>query len=78
MHIADTGSCVWQEIAKKMNVKSDFLDSYLGVVTLLCSTALTEALYGSNTDVVELTAGNFDGKVIQSDDIWLVEFYAPW
>jgi protein disulfide-isomerase A6 len=54
-----------------------FSNFYLGV-TVLCSVVLTEALYGSNSDVVELTAGNFDGKVIQSDDIWLVEFYAPW
>ncbi|CAB4029224.1 disulfide-isomerase A6 [Paramuricea clavata] len=50
----------------------------INCVTVLCSVVLTEALYGSSSDVVELTAGNFDGKVIQSDDIWLVEFYAPW
>lgn len=45
---------------------------------LICSVVFTEALYGSNSDVVELTAGNFDGKVKHSDEIWLVEFYAPW
>lgn len=48
------------------------------VITVLCYVAFTEALYGSNSDVVELTAGNFDSKVIQSEEIWLVEFYAPW
>ena len=37
-----------------------------------------QALYDSSDDVVELTAGNFDYKVIKSDQIWLIEFYAPW
>lgn len=31
-----------------------------------------------NTDVVELTQSNFDRLVVQSDDVWVVEFYAPW
>lgn len=29
-------------------------------------------------DVVVLTDSNFDELVMQSKDIWLVEFYAPW
>uniref|UniRef100_A0A3Q3VP97 Protein disulfide-isomerase A6 n=1 Tax=Mola mola TaxID=94237 RepID=A0A3Q3VP97_MOLML len=29
-------------------------------------------------DVIELTASNFNREVIQSDSLWLVEFYAPW
>ena len=33
---------------------------------------------GSKNDVVELTDDNFDKLVLKSDDIWLVEFYAPW
>ncbi|CAH0561883.1 unnamed protein product [Brassicogethes aeneus] len=32
----------------------------------------------STDDVVELTDSNFDKLVLQSDDMWLVEFYAPW
>ena len=28
--------------------------------------------------VIELTDDNFDKLVLKSDDIWLVEFYAPW
>lgn len=28
--------------------------------------------------VVELTDANFDNLVMKSDDIWLVEFFAPW
>ncbi|XP_061609497.1 protein disulfide-isomerase A6 isoform X1 [Phyllopteryx taeniolatus] len=33
---------------------------------------------GSKKDVVELTDDNFDKMVLQSDDVWLVEFFAPW
>ena len=28
--------------------------------------------------MVELTDGNFEELVIQSEDMWLVEFFAPW
>ena len=37
-----------------------------------------DALYDSSDDVVDLTANNFRRLVVESDDIWLVEFYAPW
>ncbi|XP_036329033.1 protein disulfide-isomerase A6 homolog [Rhagoletis pomonella] len=34
---------------------------------------------GSGADaVIELTDDNFDKLVLNSDDIWLVEFFAPW
>ena len=33
---------------------------------------------GGKNDVVELTDSNFDELVLQSEDLWLVEFYAPW
>lgn len=36
------------------------------------------AMYPSSGDVVELTSANFDRLVMQSDNIWIVEFYAPW
>ncbi|XP_017858935.1 PREDICTED: probable protein disulfide-isomerase A6 [Drosophila arizonae] len=32
----------------------------------------------SGDDVIELTEDNFDKLVLNSDDIWLVEFFAPW
>lgn len=32
----------------------------------------------SKDDVIELTDSNFDKLVLQSDDVWLVEFFAPW
>lgn len=36
------------------------------------------ALYGSNSKVFKLTAANFQEKVIRSNELWLVEFFAPW
>ena len=33
---------------------------------------------GSKADVVELTESNFKKLVMDSDDMWLVEFFAPW
>lgn len=35
-------------------------------------------MYDKKDDVVELTASNFDSKVLNGDEIWIVEFYAPW
>jgi len=48
---------------------------FLGVLVLI---PLTCALYSSSDDVIELTSKNFDSKVIKSDELWIVEFYAPW
>lgn len=31
-----------------------------------------------DSEVIELTDANFNEKVLQSEDDWLVEFYAPW
>lgn len=33
---------------------------------------------GSKSAVVELTEANFEALVMESNDHWLVEFYAPW
>ncbi|XP_055710332.1 protein disulfide-isomerase A6 homolog [Phlebotomus papatasi] len=33
---------------------------------------------GGSNDVIELTDSNFDKLVLNSDDVWLVEFFAPW
>jgi protein disulfide-isomerase A6 len=34
--------------------------------------------YSSSDDVVQLDQSNFDRLVIQSSDLWIVEFYASW
>merc|ERR1711937_435701 len=36
------------------------------------------AFYGSSDKVVNLTPSNFNEKVTNSDELWLIEFYAPW
>jgi protein disulfide-isomerase A6 len=33
---------------------------------------------GSKSDVIELTDLNFNALVTESNDVWLVEFFAPW
>ena len=38
----------------------------------------TLALYSSSSPVVELTKDNFKELVLNSNEYWLVEFYAPW
>ncbi|RXM98115.1 Protein disulfide-isomerase A6 [Acipenser ruthenus] len=47
--------------------------------TVACTLFLTvSGFYSSSDDVVELTPANFNKEVLQSDSLWLVEFYAPW
>jgi len=45
---------------------------------LLIQLLAANGLYDSSDDVVELTDSNFDRQVVQSDNIWVVEFFAPW
>ena len=47
-------------------------------VFLSCFVSLARGLYGPQTDVVQLTANNFRSMVMDSDSVWLVEFFAPW
>jgi len=35
-------------------------------------------MYSATDDVIELTSDNFQSEVLDSKDVWLVEFYAPW
>ncbi|GAB1297320.1 Protein disulfide-isomerase A6 [Apodemus speciosus] len=48
----------------------------LGLVSCTFFLAVS-GLYSSSDDVIELTPSNFNREVIQSDSLWLVEFYAP-
>lgn len=47
----------------------------LGVILLVTG---TYALYDSSSDVVQLTPSNFERLVSNSDEVWIVEFFAPW
>ena len=35
-------------------------------------------MYSSNSGVIDLNPSNFQKEVLNSDSIWIVEFYAPW
>ena len=45
---------------------------YLTIISLVTS------MYLPSDAVVELTTANFKEKVMESNELWLVEFYAPW
>ena len=47
-------------------------------IFLSCFVTLARALYGPQTDVVSLTAHNFKSMVMDSDTVWMIEFFAPW
>ena len=50
----------------------------VGWRSLLFGAAFVSAFYDSGDNVAELTSSNFKSSVVDSDEIWLVEFYAPW
>jgi protein disulfide-isomerase A6 len=50
----------------------------LFIVVFSCLLALGTALYSPSDDVIELTESNFNTRVLQSSELWFVEFYAPW
>uniref|UniRef100_A0A4W4F0E3 Protein disulfide-isomerase A6 n=1 Tax=Electrophorus electricus TaxID=8005 RepID=A0A4W4F0E3_ELEEL len=55
----------------------------LGPLSAKCVLASTlfltvHGFYTASDDVMELSPSNFNKQVLQSDSMWLVEFYAPW
>uniref|UniRef100_A0A182T7F7 Protein disulfide-isomerase A6 homolog n=1 Tax=Anopheles maculatus TaxID=74869 RepID=A0A182T7F7_9DIPT len=52
----------------------------VGALVAICFAIVgsTQALYSSSDDVVALTTANFDRTVVKSDEVWVVEFYAPF
>lgn len=50
----------------------------LAAIALAGVPAVHAGFYGPGTDVVELTSSSFRQEVLQSDEVVLVEFYAPW
>jgi len=45
---------------------------FLLIITLI---NFSVALYSSKSNVIQLTASNFQKEVVNSADLWLVEFY---
>lgn len=50
----------------------------LTIIALSWACVSINCLYTPGDGVVDLTQHNFQAKVIDSSDVWLVEFYAPW
>ena len=48
------------------------------LILVLLALTTCAAMYGSGDAVIQLTGKNFDSLVLDSDDVWVVEFYAPW
>ena len=66
-------------------MSSSSIHSHSSLITVIIIAALTlcvlpaaHALYSPSDNVVDLTSANFNSKVINSNDIVLVEFFAPW
>ncbi|XP_051152180.1 protein disulfide isomerase-like 2-3 [Andrographis paniculata] len=61
--------------------KSSFvplLIAALIIVELNGSVPVVDALYGASSPVVQLNPNNFKSKVLNSNGVVLVEFFAPW
>ena len=50
----------------------------IALVSLILSLDTCVGLYGAKSSVVKLTKDNFKKLVLDSDELWLVEFFAPW
>lgn len=48
------------------------------VVVFASLIALATCLYTPSDDVIMLTADTFKTRVVDSNELWLVEFFAPW
>ena len=53
----------------------------LNIISIICISVIAntcQGLYDAKSPVIKLTKDNFRKLVLDSDDLWLVEFYAPW
>ena len=50
----------------------------LRILLLLSLFFLSLQFFDKDTQVIQLNKNNFDKDVIESDDLWLILFYAPW
>ncbi|TGZ82982.1 thioredoxin-domain-containing protein [Ascodesmis nigricans] len=48
------------------------------LLSVLVLASSTDAMYGKNSGVLELTPKNFNDEILQSTNAAIVEFYAPW
>jgi len=46
---------------------------------MILATVAAEEFYGGKySKVEEITDANFQQKVLDSEEMWVIEFYAPW
>jgi len=48
------------------------------LIALATSTMVSAMSESASSRVVNLNAANFKSQVLDSDEMWFVEFYAPW
>ena len=51
---------------------------FVNILVSLMAVVMAEEFYGKYSKVEDLTDANFKTKVLDSEEMWLVEFYAPW
>uniref|UniRef100_A0A6P7HAG2 Protein disulfide-isomerase A6 homolog n=1 Tax=Diabrotica virgifera virgifera TaxID=50390 RepID=A0A6P7HAG2_DIAVI len=59
-------------------MKMKYFALLLQFITILSELKFLEALYSDYKKVIQLTPNNFEKLVLKSDEVWVVEFYAPW
>ena len=52
--------------------------AFLLTVVLVALTAPVSLAFYSGSNVIPLNSRNFDKEVLQSGELWIVEFYAEW
>ena len=65
---------------KGKDTKEELLENVINIIEeVIRKRANLNAKRDKNRSaVIELTDSNFNNKVLESDELWLVEFYAPW
>ena len=51
---------------------------YSAALAVLATAHSAAALYSKSSGVVDLNPNNFESRVVDSEGVWVVEFYAPW
>ena len=63
---------------KIQKIQLILIDVTIDLTGLAFVCSVSHGLYSPSDDVVILNANNFNSKVIQSNELWFVEFFAPW
>ena len=61
-----------------MRTVSIFVAAIMALAAIVLRVAAGAGIYADNPDVVTLNKDNFAENVYDSDEPWVVEFYAPW